>query len=96
MALLCTPCEKGNHSNCLYDVVDVTAHDHHVVTCECRQCADECESCGKPDDGEDERFGTCEHGKLLCGDCSNECRLCEDEAAQDEAVDRQLAEARGN
>lgn len=91
--LTCLPCSKGNHENCLYEVVDVKAHDHHVVPCTCGTCgcAEECESCGFELAQE-----PCEHERLLCQGCKNECRLCEDAAAKDEATDRRISELRGN
>lgn len=90
---VCMPCEKRNHDNCLIEVVDVKAHDHHVVPCACPCSGDEeeCDSCGF-ETAHDE----CEHGRKLCAGCKNECRLCEDAAAQDEATDRRIAELRGN
>lgn len=88
MADICTPCGKGNHDNCLYEVVNVATTE--IVECECGVCAQElCDSCGKLTSSEE-----CDHGKLLCAGCANECRSCVDIAGREEAVDRQLAEAR--
>lgn len=36
--LVCMPCSKDNHANCLYDVVNVATGN--VVTCECVRCED--------------------------------------------------------
>lgn len=91
MADVCTPCSKNNHPNCLYEVVDPYRNNGEVTECACAHCAQEqCESCGQPTASEE-----CDHGKLLCAGCSNECRSCVDIAGREEAVDRQLAEARG-
>lgn len=83
------PCSKQNHAQCLYEVVNVSLGE--VVECECPTCTSErCDSCGAATSSEE-----CDHGKLLCAACSVECRACVDIAGREEAVDRQLAEARG-
>lgn len=85
----CLPCEKQNHRFCLQQAVDVATSN--VVACGCNTCSDECESCGYEADQ-----AACPHGKLLCSDCANECRPCEDAAAEDEATERTIAELRGS
>jgi hypothetical protein len=88
MQNLCMPCEKGNCDNCLYEVVDVTVSE--VVPCSCPcNTDDECESCGFAVDRP-----MCDHGRLLCVGCSNECRPCEEIKAQDERTDRVITEQR--
>lgn len=91
MSNVCMPCTKDNHEQCLYEVVDPYRNGGEVTECACARCAQEqCESCGQPTSAEE-----CEHGKLLCAACSNECRACMDIAAREEAADRQLDYARG-
>lgn len=90
---VCTPCEKGNCVHCLYEVVNVITS--MVVICTCDQAAHcRCESCGQfliPEADAD-----CEHGRMLCVACRNECRMCEDQAGMDERTERAIAERRGN
>lgn len=89
----CYPCSKDNHEHCLVEVIDANATDNHVIPCAC-PCGkedEECESCGF-----ETALPACEHDRKLCPGCKNECRPCEDAAAQDEAIDRRISELRGN